>query len=763
VTAGTALEEEVLEARRNNYLAAVASQEREQVACYGLCAVDVSTGEGLVLEAIDPLDIVEGVDRLGVAELLVSEGVPPELLRRLEQLDRRRPVERGLGAAERLDESFFDARWPEDGERDGAGAAAARLALGYVLEVQRGKAAQLGPLAMIQADQHLVLDAATRRHLDLVQNSVDGKRRGSLLGAIDGSVTAMGARRTARWITAPSRRDEVISGRLDAVAALLEAPVTRERLREHLQRLPDLERLVARVAADRAAPRDLGGIRDGLQLVPELQTVLAELPALTPLAERLDPLPALTARLAAALVDEPPAVFRDGGIVRRGFDAEIDRLIEIAGGAKDTLAEIEKRERERTGITSLKVRYNKVFGYFIEVTRTHLAKVPDDYVRKQTIANGERYITEELKQLEDEILTADERRVARELELFATLCAEVTAEGTPLRGTAAAAGELDALGGFAETAARWNFTRPEFHADADRALEIEEGRHAVVEQFARELGEPFVPNDVRLDCDERQVLIVTGPNMAGKSTVMRQVALIQVLAQAGCFVPARRARLPLCDRVFTRVGASDDVSRGRSTFMVEMIETARILSGATKDSLVLLDEIGRGTSTFDGLSIAWAVTEHLHDSIGCKTLFATHYHELTELARLMPRVKNVHVAVKEWNDQVLFIRRLLDGAAGRSYGIQVARLANLPESVLDRAKEVLANLESEELRGGDVPKAGRSRRRRDRARRQLSLFGAPPEGADPIRKRLAKIEVDSTAPLDAINLLAELKALADES
>ncbi|MBN2362063.1 MAG: DNA mismatch repair protein MutS, partial [Deltaproteobacteria bacterium] len=537
-------------------------------------------------------------------------------------------------------------------------------------------------------------------------------------------------------------------------------PVTRGQVRDLLRQVPDLERLSARASAGRASPRDLGAIGRALDAMPELRARVASEPRLAPFADRLDPLPGLAAVLGRALVDDPPVSSREGGIIRRGYDPEVDRLAAISGGAKETLSAIELRERERTGIGSLKVRYNKVFGYFIEVTRTHLAKVPADYIRKQTIATGERFVTEELKRLEEEIFTANDRRIDRELELFEQLCEQVNAAGRQLRATAAAIGELDALAGLAEIAARQNYVRPRFHEDDDLALAIEEGRHPVVEQFSRELGESFVPNSIRLDCRERQILIVTGPNMAGKSTVMRQVALIQILAQAGSFVPAQSARLPLCDRVFTRVGASDDVSRGRSTFMVEMIETARILSGATRRSLVLLDEIGRGTSTFDGLAIAWAVAEHLHDAIGAKTLFATHYHELTDLSRVLPRVKNVHVAVKEWNDQVLFLRRLLDGAAERSYGIQVARLANLPESVLDRAKEVLVNLERAELDSENMPTFSQSKQRRAQVK-QLGLFDPPP-AVDALRDRLAKIDPEATAPLEALTLLAELKKLARE-
>ncbi|MFH1809875.1 MAG: DNA mismatch repair protein MutS [Pseudomonadota bacterium] len=763
VTAGTTLDEVSLDARRNNYLAALCELRDETTVMWGLCALDVSTGEIAVQESADAEDLVEALDRLGVAELLVAGEVTASLIKRIESLDRRRRlqhVDLNLGRA--LDAEFLAQRWPEGQSEAGAAAQAARSAVAYVLQVQRGRADQIGTVRWDSPDAHLVLDAATRRHLDLLQNNVDGKRRGSLLGAVDQCVTAMGSRRCARWLVAPSRVRAVVEARLDAVQALWQAPVTRQDLRDLLRHIPDLERLAARVAAGHASPRDLGALRDGLLRVPEVQILLQPAPALADLASRLEPLGELQEVLAHSLVDEPPAQTRDGRFVRPGHDAEIDRLSRIAGGAKDALAAIEHRERERTGIPSLKVRYNKVFGYFIEVTRTHLAKVPVDWIRKQTIANGERFITEELKTLEDEILHADERRLARELALFEALCGQVTLRGPSLRRTAGALGEIDALAGFAETAARHSYCRPEIHDDDDRALFIEEGRHPVVEQLSRELGEPFVPNDVELDCKDRQVLVMTGPNMAGKSTIMRQVALIQVLAQAGSFVPATRARLALCDRVFTRVGASDDVSRGRSTFMVEMIETARILHGASRASLVLLDEIGRGTSTFDGLAIAWAVTEYLHDTVGARTVFATHYHELTELARLLPRVHNVHVAVKEWNDEVHFIRRLLDGCAERSYGIQVARLANLPSAVLDRAKEVLAQLEKDAYDDDNLPRLGRVRGKPRASSNQLNLFGAPPAGADPLRKKLRPLDLDRITPLQAMSLLAELKALLDK-
>lgn len=762
VTAGTTLDEVSLDARRNNYVAALTQgQQEETLTVFALAALDVSTGEALVTELNDPLEVIDTVDRLGIAELLLVGEIDKALVKRIEALDQRRRIDRvGDDLADDVDAHFFSSRWPSDRPVDGVAAQATAAAMAYVLQVQRGHADQLGSVTWVQGDAQLILDSATRRHLDILSNSVDGKRRGSLLGAVDNSVTAMGGRRIARWLSAPSRQRDVIEQRLAGVEDLVDSPVVRDQFREALSGMPDLERLSARCVAGHASPRDLGAIRTALAQIPLLSVTAQSLKALQPWLSALDPVDEVQDLLAAALVDEPPAILRDGRFVRQGYDAEIDRLRHIAGGAKETLAAIELRERERTAIGSLKVRYNKVFGYFIEVTKTHLDKVPEDYIRKQTIAGGERYITQELKTLEDEILHADERRLAREQEIFRVLVDAVSAQAQRLRLSSAAVGELDAMTGFAATAARWNYCRPEFHDDADAALRIDEGRHPVVEQLSRELGEAFVPNDLRMDCDERQVLIMTGPNMAGKSTIMRQVALIQVLAQAGSFVPASAARLPLCDRIFTRVGASDDVSRGRSTFMVEMTETARILAGATPQSLILLDEIGRGTSTFDGLAIAWAVTEHLHAAVGAKAIFATHYHELTALAGLLSRVHNVHVAVKEWNEDVHFIRRLLDGSAERSYGIQVARLAGLPVDVLDRAKEVLAGLESDQERPR-VPQrlglAGATRKKK--STNQLNLFAKPASADELVTTKLRALQIDQTTPLQALTLLAEYREI----
>jgi len=521
-----------------------------------------------------------------------------------------------------------------------------------------------------------------------------------------------------------------------------------------LKGLSDLERLCARLVLGAGTPRDLEAMGRSLGLLPALEAGLsdAEAPLLRGLAGPLGALNALAGELTAALVDAPPAVVRDGGFVRPGYSAELDGLVQLSTSGRKVLLEIEQRERERTGISSLKVRYNKVFGYYLEVTKANLAAVPADYIRKQTTVGAERYVTAELKEYEEKVLTAEERRCALEQQIFELLRGKVVAQAASVRAVAEAVASLDVLVSLARCAADYGYCRPQ--VDASEVIDIVAGRHPVVERMSQD--ERFVPNDVRLSCAEGQILIITGPNMAGKSTVMRQVALTVLMAQAGSFVPAQSARVGLVDRVFTRVGASDNLARGQSTFMVEMTETAHILHHASRRSLVVLDEIGRGTSTFDGLSIAWAVAEHLHDVVGARTLFATHYHELTDLAREKPRALNCSIAVREVGGRVVFLRKLIAGGASRSYGIEVARLAGLPSEVLARAREILANLESGELDEGGHPRP--VQRPRPHRRDQLALFpGAVDPQREAVLEELAAFAVEAHTPLEALNALAKWK------
>jgi DNA mismatch repair protein MutS len=571
----------------------------------------------------------------------------------------------------------------------------------------------------------------------------------------------MGSRTLRAWLLRPLLTLEPIRDRLDAVEEVAFRSSERGRFRESLKTVQDLPRLVARAALGTAGPRDLVGLKQSLAVVPRVKTILADLqaPLLRSLLSELDDLIDVRDRIDDTLIPDPPALVREGGFTRDGVDPGLDELRTISRSGKQVIADMEQRERARTGINSLKVRFNRVFGYYIEISKSNLHAVPPDYHRKQTIAGGERFTTPALKEYEEKVLGADERILERELEIFEVLRLAVAAEAPRIQATARALASLDVVAALAETAAVNNYTKPHVH-DGDE-ITVLDGRHPVVERRTAAAGEPFVANDITLNGTGCQLVVLTGPNMGGKSTYLRQTALLAVMAQAGSFVPAREAKLALVDRIFARVGASDNIARGHSTFMVEMQETANILHTATSRSLVVLDEIGRGTATFDGLSIAWAVAEFLatNPKIRPKTLFATHYHELTDLADATPGVVNFHVAAREWKDDIIFLRKILPGRSDRSYGIQVARLAGLPKSVIDRAREILTALERDELtRGGRPTVSGTS----TDPQRQLALFQAPAVAArDALRDRLRALDVDHTTPLEALTLLAELKKDAE--
>ena len=604
----------------------------------------------------------------------------------------------------------------------------------------------------------LIVDPITLKHLEVLQGS-DGSGKGSLLAEIDRTVTSMAGRMLRSWLLRPLVSLERIRDRLDAVEELAFRATDRGKFREALKGVQDLERLVARAALGTAGPRDLVALKHSLAATPRVKLVLEAVraPLLRSLLAELDDLLDVRDLIDRTLLDEPPALVREGGFTRDGVDSALDELRTISRSGRQVIAEMEDRERARTGIGSLKVRFNRVFGYYIEISKANLHNVPADYQRKQTIAGGERFTTPALKEYEEKVLGADERILERELEIYEGLRKAVAAEAPRVQDTARALATLDVLAGLAETAAVSNYTKPHVH-DGDEMV-VTEGRHPVVERFA---SGAFVPNDIDLNGTTRQLVILTGPNMGGKSTYLRQAALMPLLAQIGSFVPARDAKLAIVDRIFARVGASDNIARGQSTFMVEMQETANILHAASSRSLVVLDEIGRGTSTFDGLSIAWAVAEYLASNPHArpKTLFATHYHELTDLADALPGVVNAHVSAREYKDEIIFLRKIVPGRSDRSYGIQVARLAGLPPSVVARAKEILVGLESDELsRGGrpslsDAPPAHVSA--------QLGLFAAPTDPHDELASRLLSIDVDGTTPRQALELLAELRRLAEQ-
>jgi DNA mismatch repair protein MutS len=769
VTPGMVLDDDVLEARENNFLAAVVPGEGD--GAWGAALLDASTGEFVALEPGTPEALADELSRAAPKEVLFPEGREADVEPLLQALPRR-------PAAASLSADAFEARRARalllghfgvqslEGfglEAGGPSVAAAGAALRYVRETQKAQASHVDRLSLQRRGGQLVLDEATRANLELVRSLKDGGRAGTLLSVVDRTTTSLGARKLARWLVAPLADVAAIEARLDAVEELFSRAAWRELLTGSLKEVADIERLCGRLSLASGGPRDLKALGRSLAALPALAVGLSECRSGL-LKTLVGPLSApavseLAKTLEAALVEEPPAVLADGGFLKKGYHSELDTLIELASSGKDYLVKLEARERQATGIASLKVRYNKVFGYYLEVTKANLHLVPKGWIRKQTTVGGERYVTEELKAYEEKVLTADEQRVALEQRLFEELRALVVARAAQLRAAADAVATLDVLVSFARVAAERGYVRP--RVDESGVLELLGARHPVVEEA---LGaQSFIPNDVRVDREREQVLIITGPNMAGKSTVMRQAALAVVMAQAGSFVAAKEARVGLCDRVFTRVGASDNLARGQSTFMVEMTETANILHHATRRSLVVLDEIGRGTSTFDGLSIAWAVAEHLHDRVGARTLFATHYHELTDLSRERPKVKNCSIAVREQQGRVIFLRKLVDGAASRSYGIEVARLAGLPPEVLARARELLHNLEA-----GEFDEAGRPRLARRATRSaaapavvdesQLGLFGEAkqlvPPGADEVLAALRAFSVDSSSPLEALTAIA---------
>ncbi len=665
-------------------------------------------------------------------------------------------------AAELLKRQFGTTTLRGFGLVDGEPAvAAAAAALAYARDTQKSALGHVRGIALREPGDRLIVDATTLANLEVFRSQREGpregRRRGTLLSVLDRTVSPPGGRLLRDWLRRPLRDPAAIARRHEAVAELVADHPRRERLREGLARTGDPERLLGRAVLATLTPREAAALRDGLAAVPALLDELAAGPPAgvpAPLLAELaaaDPLAKLHALLASHLEEMPAATLEEGGVIAAGIDAELDRYRSLAKDSKRHILSLEARERERTGIPSLKIRFNRVFGYYLEVTRAQGHRVPDDYIRKQTLVNAERYVTPEIKELEEQILEAEGRQVALEQEHFQRLVAAIAAEVAGLSALAAALAAADAVAAFAEAAARHGYVRPAVEPPGC-GLHIREGRHPVVELAGRD---SFVPNDADLDPAEAQIVLLTGPNMGGKSTYLRQVALIVLMAQAGSFVPAAAARLGAVDRIFTRVGASDDLARGESTFMVEMIETANILRHASPESLVILDEVGRGTATFDGLSLAWAIVEFLHQERRPLTLFATHYHELTELAALLPRVVNRTMAVKEWDERIVFLRRVVPGSADKSYGLHVARLAGIPEPVIARASEILANLESQEYDMAGKPRLARGNAPATGMPDQLALF-TPPEQV--VAEILRDADLDRLSPLAALNLLHTLKS-----
>ena len=762
MTPGTLSEPELLDGKEENLLAAVAWDGDAGGAAF----LDVSTGLFFVRRWSEPADGVDDLEVLRPPEVLFEEATPAALRAWVERrvacwstLDGDCLYDRGR-AAELLEEHFGTATLRGFGLDPGEPAVrAAAAALAYAKQTQHSELAHVSSLSLRGARDRMVLDPTTLANLEVFRSLREGGRKGTLVSVLDRTVTAPGGRMLRDWLRRPLRDPAAVARRLAAVEELLggapgDAP-RRGRLRELLAGAGDPERLTSRAVLGSLTPREAAGLRDTLDLAPELFNELASARGelLAELAAT-DALPALRDELHRMLAADPAASIDDGGVIAEGVDEELDRARSLARDTKRHILSLERQEREATGIGSLKIRYNKVFGYYAEVTKANTHLVPDHYIRKQTLVNAERYVTPQIKELEEQILSAEETRLTLERRYFEGLREVVAAAAPGLARLAAALGTLDVLATFAERAVDRRWVRPRVVA-AGGPLVVRGGRHPVVEATSRE---PFVPNDVELDGEAAQIVVLTGPNMGGKSTYLRQVALIVLMAQAGSFVPADEASIGAVDRIFTRVGASDDLARGESTFMVEMIETANILHHAGAESLVVLDEVGRGTATFDGLSLAWAIVEYLHEHGPPKTLFATHYHELTELAALLPRVVNRTMAVKEWKEEIVFLRRVVPGTADKSYGIQVARLAGLPRQVIERAGEVLRNLEA-----GEYDAAGRPRLARGRAPAsalpvdQMSLFGGADSAVAEVVGELRDLDLDRLSPLEALNVLARLR------
>ncbi|MEF8940593.1 MAG: DNA mismatch repair protein MutS, partial [Salinivenus sp.] len=793
VTPGVSFHDQLLSPKQSNFLAAVHFGTGRDTDRIGFAFIDATTGEFSVTEAgLDQLpDLVQTV---APSEVILDKRRADRLEAQLREVpftvtEQEDWVFKYDFAYQTLLEHFETHSLKGFGVDDmDLGVVAAGAALHYLGETQKGKLPHVRTIKRYSEEEHIALDPATKRNLELVQSIQSRQQSGSegtLVNILDDTETPMGGRRLRAWLVRPLREVDRIRHRLDAVEAFVEDRSLRDDLRGELGQMGDLERLAGKVATGRASPSDLIAIKHTLRRLPAVKERLADADsaALDEIEDALSPCPDVVDQIQSALVDDPPAKISEGGLIRDGYSEELDELRTIAQEGKDWVANLEKEESERTDIPSLKVGFNKVFGYYLEVTDTHADKVPDDYIRKQTLVNSERYVTPELKEMEEKILTAEEKIETLELELFNELRDLIARQTGTLQQNAERLAHLDCFAGLAAVAERQDYVRPT--VDDSLTLDIEAGRHPVVEETLPP-GDPFIPNDTYLDPDDEQILIITGPNMAGKSVALRQVGLITLLAQVGSFVPADAARIGVVDRIFTRVGASDNLAAGESTFLVEMNEAANILNNATARSLILFDEVGRGTSTFDGLSIAWAIVEYLHErpEVAARTLFATHYHELNAMAERLERVHNYRIQVSEHEGEIVFLRKLIRGGADHSYGIEVARMAGLPDAVIARAHEVLQNLESQHLEVGDgetgaeeqvsgdgaesrQPSGNGMRAKKgdadavpdldDSQANQMHLFGQPDPVAEELKEMLDEVDPNRITPVEALMKLSEMK------
>jgi DNA mismatch repair protein MutS len=773
VTPGSIIDEGDVDDKSNLYMAAVSGgilgSASPCKSCgdegYGLAHMDLSTGEFRVTETGSLNELLDELGRIDPAELLTPEnghllGIDALARYRLEVIGRD-SFDPG-GSESLLKEQFGVESLARCGCLDmSQGVIAAGALIHYLQNTQKGCPTHIKEIVGYRIGDFMFLDESTCSHLELLKTMRRQSVSGSLFQVLDRTITSMGSRLLKKWMIYPLIHVEKIRKRLAAVSCFKDDSILRQQVREALNEIYDLERLNGRIAMARANARDLLALKHSTQGLPFIKEFLRDSTSmlLSEISSGVDPLQDIAGLIDRAIHDDPPVSVKEGGIIREGYDDELDQLISLSRDGKSWIAEFAASERERTGISSLKVGFNKIYGYYIEISKANLHLVPSDYIRKQTLVNGERYITESLKAMEEQVLGAEEKRVELEFEIFDRIRTTIANENQRIKATAELIAEIDVIAGLAETAEANHYTCPEVNEGTD--IDIVDGRHPVIERSVK--AEDFVPNNIHLDSSEQQIMIITGPNMAGKSTILRQAALTVLMAQMGSFVPCSKAVIGIVDRIFTRVGASDDLAMGQSTFMVEMNETANILRYATSKSLVILDEIGRGTSTYDGLSIAWAVAEALHDrgGVGVRTLFATHYHELTELATTEQRVKNFNIAVREWNGRIVFLRQLIPGGTSRSYGIQVARIAGLPESVLKRAEEILDGLEGTEPDESGRPRPSQPLFDRDRGDMlQLNLFSAQDRR---LKEWIRRLDISSLTPLNALLELNKIKEYVDSS
>ncbi|MEE9164839.1 MAG: DNA mismatch repair protein MutS [Nitrospinota bacterium] len=765
VTPGTVIDSSLLDSKRNNYLGAIYPFKN----AYGLAVLDISTGEFKITEfaGADAFEALSNeIDTLDLEEILIPGNAAEK--------------DAGLNSMKALNDKIYNSyeEWVFEYDiaysalknqfhtisLDGFGCEGLKLAIPaagaiihYINETQKSVLEHINRLSYYDKKDYLGLDSSTIQSLDLTYEKGNIKKD-SLLSLLDKTITSMGARKLKGWILKPLIDLEQITLRHKAVEEFVKNIFLRSDIRDLLKGIHDMERIIGRISFSLFGARDMVALKKSALTLPDLWRKLEETSShlIQKILKDWDNLLDLVDLIDKAVVENPPAVMKDGGVIKDGFNKELDELRSILRDGKSWITQMEEQEKKKTGITTLKVRYNKIYGYYIEVTKKNLDAVPENYIRKQSLVNCERFISQELKEYEEKILGAEEKMIALENEILQTLREKVAKEGKRVQKMAAKIAEIDVLLTFSEVSSKYNYSKPEMNNGFE--LVITDGRHPIMERMDLETG--FIPNDTNMDCDQNRIMIITGPNMAGKSTYLRQVALIVLMAQMGCFVPVKEAKLGIVDKIFSRVGAQDNILKGQSTFMVEMNETANILNNATNRSLIILDEIGRGTSTFDGISIAWSVVEYLHDKskAGAKTLFATHYHELTELSMILDGVKNYNALVREWNDKIIFLRKIAEGGSDKSYGIQVARLAGLPDEVLSRAKEVLSNLEKKEFNEAGVPTLGQKQESSDSEEKkpdQLQLFRE--QQNDLLLQELEKIDINNTSPIEALNILNELK------